>query len=101
MIQSAVSGDLPRSRTLAFLLAAIFVLLAFAPFLFSGSQPINTAAKICIFIVLVASYDLLLDRWVALRDQRLSDDPAIELHVQRRDLQPPGNLRFAILAALE
>ena len=30
------------------------------PFLFSGSQPIGTAAKICVFIVLVASYDLLL-----------------------------------------
>jgi branched-chain amino acid transport system permease protein len=60
MIQSALSGDLPRSRTLAFLLAAIFLVLAFTPFLFSGSQPINTAAKICIFIVLVASYDLLL-----------------------------------------
>ncbi len=60
MIQSALSGDLPRSRILSFLLLAIFVALAFAPFLFSGSQPINTAAKICIFIVLVASYDLLL-----------------------------------------
>jgi branched-chain amino acid transport system permease protein len=60
MIQSALSGDMPRSRILSFLLAAILLVLAFAPFLFSGSQPINTAAKICIFIVLVASYDLLL-----------------------------------------
>jgi len=60
MIRSLLSGDLPRSRILSFVLAAIFVVLAFAPFLFSGSQAINTAAKICIFIVLVASYDLLL-----------------------------------------
>ena len=55
MIQSALSGDLPRSRILSFVLAAILFALAFAPFLFTGSQPINTAAKICIFIVLVAS----------------------------------------------
>ncbi len=60
MIRSAVSGDLPRSRILGLLLAAILLVLAFAPFLFSGAQPINTAAKICVFIVLVASYDLLL-----------------------------------------
>ena len=35
-------------------------MLALAPFLFGGAQAINTAAKICVFIVLVASYDLLL-----------------------------------------
>ena len=35
-------------------------MLALAPFLFAGAQAINTAAKICVFIVLVASYDLLL-----------------------------------------
>ena len=34
--------------------------LAFAPFLFPGSKPLNVAAKICIFIALAASYDLLL-----------------------------------------
>jgi branched-chain amino acid transport system permease protein len=60
MIQSATSGDTPRSRILSVVVAAILFALAFTPFLFSGSQPINTAAKICIFIVLVASYDLLL-----------------------------------------
>ena len=38
----------------------ILVVLALAPFLFGGAQAINTAAKICVFIVLVASYDLLL-----------------------------------------
>jgi branched-chain amino acid transport system permease protein len=60
MFQAAFSGDLPKSCVLGFLLAAILLVLALTPFLFSGSQPINTAAKICIFIVLVASYDLLL-----------------------------------------
>lgn len=60
MIDTLLSGDRPRSRLLSAILLAILVGLAFAPFLFGGSQPINTAAKICVFIVLVASYDLLL-----------------------------------------
>ena len=34
--------------------------LALAPFLFPGAKPLNVAAKICIFIALAASYDLLL-----------------------------------------
>src|SRR6476619_5636004 len=38
----------------------IFLGLALAPFVFPGSQPLNVAAKICYFIVLAASYDLLL-----------------------------------------
>src|SRR5204862_6212129 len=38
----------------------IFLGLAFAPFVFPGSQPLNVAAKICYFIVRAASYDLLL-----------------------------------------
>lgn len=60
MIGTLLSGDLPRNRTLNVALFMIFVVLATAPFLFSGAQAINTAAKICVFIVLVASYDLLL-----------------------------------------
>jgi branched-chain amino acid transport system permease protein len=59
-LQGLLSSDLPRSRVLSFILLAILVVLAATPFLFSGSQPLSTAAKICIFIVLVASYDLLL-----------------------------------------
>ena len=42
------------------MLVGILVALAMAPFLFAGAQALNTAAKICDFIVLVASYDLLL-----------------------------------------
>jgi branched-chain amino acid transport system permease protein len=57
---SLLSSDLPRSRVLGFILFAIVLVLAATPFLFSGSQPLSTAAKICVFIVLVASYDLLL-----------------------------------------
>jgi len=60
MIGSLLSGDFPRSRVLTAALLVILAALALTPFLFSGAQPINTAAKICVFIVLVASYDLLL-----------------------------------------
>jgi branched-chain amino acid transport system permease protein len=57
---SLLSADLPRSRILSVALVAILVGLAFAPFLTSGARPLNTAATICVYIVLVASYDLLL-----------------------------------------
>jgi branched-chain amino acid transport system permease protein len=60
MLMQLLSGDLPRSRILAALLVAILLGLLFAPFLFPGARPLNTAATICIYIVLVASYDLLL-----------------------------------------
>lgn len=60
MLHNLLSGDLPRSRLLAIALLVILVCLALAPFLFPGSQPLNVAAKICVFIILVASYDLLL-----------------------------------------
>jgi branched-chain amino acid transport system permease protein len=60
MIKTLLSGDLPRSWVLSVVLAAILAPLAMAPFLFGGAQAINTAAKVCVFIVLVASYDLLL-----------------------------------------
>ncbi|WP_426111581.1 branched-chain amino acid ABC transporter permease [Massilia sp. PWRC2] len=55
-----LSGDRPHSRLLGAALLAIVLGLAFAPFLTSGARPLNTAATICIYIVLVASYDLLL-----------------------------------------
>jgi branched-chain amino acid transport system permease protein len=60
LMNRVFSGDLPRSRTLAAALLMIFLALALAPFLTSGARPLNTAATICIYIVLVASYDLLL-----------------------------------------
>ncbi|GAB4262640.1 MAG: branched-chain amino acid ABC transporter permease [Pararhodobacter sp.] len=55
-----ISGDRPQSRILGALLLLILFALAFAPFLFPGSRSLETAARICVFIVLVASYDLLL-----------------------------------------
>lgn len=60
MLHHLLSGDLPRSRALAALLVIVFFGLALAPFLTSGARPLNTAATICVYIVLVASYDLLL-----------------------------------------
>ncbi|WP_210485497.1 branched-chain amino acid ABC transporter permease [Microvirga antarctica] len=55
-----LSSDGPRSRALAALLVVIVLGLAATPFLFGGSQPLGTAAKICVFIALAASYDVLL-----------------------------------------
>jgi branched-chain amino acid transport system permease protein len=55
-----LSGDLPRSRFLALVLTAILVGLVLAPFIFPGTRSLNVAAKVAVFILLVASYDLLL-----------------------------------------
>jgi branched-chain amino acid transport system permease protein len=55
-----LSGDRPRSRMLTVVLVAILFGLALAPFLFPGTRSLNVAAKVAVFIVLVASYDLLL-----------------------------------------
>lgn len=60
MIGRLLSHDPPKSRVLALVLALILIALAVAPFVFPGAAAINTAAKICIFIVLVASYDILI-----------------------------------------
>lgn len=60
MIARLLSYDLPRSRLLALALILVFVGLAAAPFLFPGSKPLGVAAKMLVFILLVASYDLLL-----------------------------------------
>ncbi|MAQ81719.1 branched-chain amino acid ABC transporter permease [Psychromarinibacter halotolerans] len=60
MLTRLLSGDKPRSTVLTVLLLVILVALALAPFLFPGVRSLETAARICIFIVLVASYDLLL-----------------------------------------
>ena len=60
MIRTLLSGDLPRSKALAVVLALILVGLAAAPFIFPGTRSLNVAAKVAVFILLVASYDLLL-----------------------------------------
>src|SRR5258708_24663332 len=60
MLRALLSDDLPRSRWLAVVLLVILLGLAIAPFLFPGAKSLNVAAKICVFIVLAASFDLLL-----------------------------------------
>ena len=60
MLNRLLSGDFPRSRVLAVLLVAILVALAAAPFIFPGTKSLNVAAKVAVFVLLVASYDLLL-----------------------------------------
>jgi len=60
MLINLISGDRPRSIVLSLILIAILVGLAFAPFLFPGTRSMATAARVCVFIALVASYDLML-----------------------------------------
>jgi branched-chain amino acid transport system permease protein len=55
-----LSGDPPRSCALVLLLIVIVLALVLAPLLFPGAKPLNVAAKICVYVLLVASYDLLL-----------------------------------------
>src|SRR4029453_7254333 len=60
MLERLLSHDLPRNRWLTVMLVVIVVALALTPFLFPGTKALNVAAKILVFIVLVASFDLLL-----------------------------------------
>jgi branched-chain amino acid transport system permease protein len=60
MLQRFLSHDMPRSRWLAGLLVLLVLALALTPFIFPGVKALNVAAKVLIFIVLVASFDLLL-----------------------------------------
>ena len=60
MLSRLLSHDSPRSRVLAVLLVLIVLGLAVAPFAFPGVKALNVAAKVLIFIILVAAFDLLL-----------------------------------------
>jgi branched-chain amino acid transport system permease protein len=55
-----LSGRPPRGRILRTLIVVVALALALAPFLFPGAKPLNVAAKVCVFALLGASYDLLL-----------------------------------------
>jgi branched-chain amino acid transport system permease protein len=59
-LQAILSGNPPRGVALTLMLLAILLGLALAPVLFPGMEALNVAAKICYFVVLAASYDLLL-----------------------------------------
>jgi len=60
LLSRLLSHDLPKSRWLAAALVLIVIGLAVAPFVFPGSKALGVAAKILVFVLLVASYDLLL-----------------------------------------
>jgi branched-chain amino acid transport system permease protein len=60
LLDRLLSHDRPRSRLLAVALVVVLVALAVAPFAFPGSKALGVAAKMLVFILLVASYDLLL-----------------------------------------
>jgi branched-chain amino acid transport system permease protein len=60
MLDRMLSADRPGSRVVAALLVAIVLVLALAPFLLPGAKALSVAVKILVFILLVASYDLLL-----------------------------------------
>jgi branched-chain amino acid transport system permease protein len=60
MLNYLFSGDFPRSRLLTIVLILIVAALFLTPWLFPGSRAMETAMRIAVFIVLVASYDLLL-----------------------------------------
>jgi branched-chain amino acid transport system permease protein len=60
MLQRLLSHDLPRNRWLAAALVLIALGLLVAPFVFPGAKALGVAAKILVFILLAASYDLLL-----------------------------------------
>ncbi len=60
MLSRLLSHDYPRSRWLALALLVILVGLAIAPFAFPGAKALSVAAKMLVFILLVASFDLLL-----------------------------------------
>ena len=60
MLDRLLSHDRPRSRWLALALVVVLVGLAVAPFVFPGAKALSVAAKMLVFILLVASFDLLL-----------------------------------------
>ena len=55
-----VSDDPPGGAVLNVILLTLLLALAFAPFLFPGTKALGVASRVCIFIILVASYDLML-----------------------------------------
>ena len=60
MLNRLFSNDRPGNAVLAAILWAILVGLAFAPWLFPSVKALGVAAKVLVFIVLVASFDLML-----------------------------------------
>lgn len=60
MLNRVLSGDRPRSRALTVLLVVIVASLILGPFAFEGVRAFSTLSMICVFIMVVAAYDLML-----------------------------------------
>ncbi len=60
LVDRMLSHDRPGHPALVALLIVVVLALAFAPFLFPGAKALSVAAKMLVFILLVASFDLLL-----------------------------------------
>lgn len=60
MLERLISADGPRSRWLALVLLLLLCMLLTGPFVLPGVKALNVLAKILVFIVLAASFDLLL-----------------------------------------
>jgi branched-chain amino acid transport system permease protein len=60
LLGTILSDNPPGRRLLNGLMLAILLALALAPFLFPGTKALGVASRICIFALLVASYDLML-----------------------------------------
>jgi len=55
-----VSDDPPGRWPLNMIMLVVLAAFVFAPFLFPGTKALGVASRICIFVILVASYDLML-----------------------------------------
>lgn len=60
MLRHLLSDNPPGRRLLNALLLLVLLALALAPFVFPGSKALGVAARICVFALVVASYDLML-----------------------------------------
>jgi hypothetical protein len=55
-----VSDDPPGRLLLNVIMLVVLAVFVFAPFLFPGTKALGVASRVCIFVILVASYDLML-----------------------------------------
>ena len=55
-----LSDDPPGRLPLNAIMLVVLAAFVFAPFLFPGTKALGVASRICIFVILVASYDLML-----------------------------------------
>ncbi len=60
MLSAVLSDNPPGRRLLNALMLVVLFALILAPFVFPGTKALGVASRVCIFALLVASYDLML-----------------------------------------